>query len=61
MPWRDVSLEEGRDLADAWRAMAVAFVKVERPEEGRGEDLVLAPAMGGLAECVIYVLLSVFV
>jgi len=41
--------------------MAVALVQVERPEERREEDLVLAPAVGRFAECVVCVEVSAIV
>lgn len=36
--------------------MPVAFVEVEGPEEGDGEDLVLAEARRGPAEDVVWIL-----
>lgn len=54
MPWCDVLGEEGRDPAHDGRAMAISSVQIDRPQEDDGEDLVLAEAMGGLAESVVF-------
>lgn len=53
MPWRKVPGEESRYPAEYWRAMAVSFEKIHRPQNHHGEDLVLAVSMGGLAERVV--------
>ena len=58
MPWREMSGEEGRDLAKNGRPMAVAFVQVRGPQQYYCEDLVLAEAMRWFAERVVCVTLA---
>lgn len=53
MPWCEVFGEECRHLAQNWWSMSVAFVEVDRPEEYHSKDLVLAVAVGRLAEGVV--------
>jgi hypothetical protein len=53
MPWRKVLREPCRSSTQHGRAMAIASVEIRGPQKYHSEDLVLAKAMGGFAECVV--------
>lgn len=53
MPWRKVSGKPGRGPSQYGRAMPIASVEIRRPQDHDSEYLVLAVAVGGLAESVV--------